>query len=309
MSSRWIKIDTAITEHWIFTNAEYFNWWFDLLSMITWEERKVLHGNRVLTLKKGQIIASSNFLSERWNRSRPTIIKYLKLLEKEGMIKRGTLYGSIAIITICNCGSCEVVLDTSFDTSFDTSNNDVSSCKSDEYNECVCDEVYTSFDTSLYTSSEFKKEKKEEKKEKNQKKEEKEENKETTTLFEEMQKEVFPFSTEKNKTDKVNASQEVFRYFNETMANKAIPPIARMTERRKKMISARMREGYNLEDIFSMIKRASESDFLNGVNNKNWTANFDWLFLPNNFPKVLEGNYDNRLDNKQKAWDVNSEWR
>ena len=62
-----------------------------------------------------------------------------------------------------------------------------------------------------------------------------------------------------------------------------------------------MREGYNLEAILSMIKRASESDFLNGINSRNWIANFDWLFLPNNFPKVHEGNYDNRTKDNERS--------
>ena len=142
------------------------------------------------------------------------------------------------------------------------------------------------------------KKEKEEKKEKNQKKEENKE-KEGTSLKKEMQKE--KSSVEANKNDRAKASEEIFRYFNEMMAHKAIPPIARMTEKRKGMISARMREGYNLEAILSMIKRASESDFLNGINSRNWIANFDWLFLPNNFPKVHEGNYDNRTKDNERS--------
>ena len=138
---------------------------------------------------------------------------------------------------------------------------------------------------------------KKEKKEKKKKKEEKEEK--GTSPKKEIQKE--KSSVEANKNDRAKASEEIFRYFNEMMAHKAIPPIARMTEKRKGMISARMREGYNLEAILSMIKRASESDFLNGINSRNWIANFDWLFLPNNFPKVHEGNYDNRTKDNERS--------
>ncbi len=47
----------------------------------------------------------------------------------------------------------------------------------------------------------------------------------------------------------------------------------------------------------SVIQIAAKSDFLNGKNNKGWKVDFDWLFLPNNFPKVLEGNYDNQTNN------------
>lgn len=86
---------------------------------------------------------------------------------------------------------------------------------------------------------------------------------------------------------------EIFSFFNEVMANKAIKPISRLTDKRKLWIKARLRE-YGLQDIKVMIQKAAASDFLNGQNNKNWMADFDWLFRPNNFPKVLEGNYDNR---------------
>lgn len=43
-----------------------------------------------------------------------------------------------------------------------------------------------------------------------------------------------------------------------------------------------------------MFEKASKSDFLNGVNQRSWKANFDWLINESNFLKVLEGNYDNR---------------
>ena len=32
---------------------------------------------------------------------------------------------------------------------------------------------------------------------------------------------------------------------------------------------------------------------MNGKNGKGWVASFDWMMCPTNFPKVLEGNYDN----------------
>jgi DNA-binding Lrp family transcriptional regulator len=53
-------------------------------------------------LRRGQIIASISFLSERWGKSHPTIIKFLRLLEGEDMIKRSTIYRQTSILTICN---------------------------------------------------------------------------------------------------------------------------------------------------------------------------------------------------------------
>lgn len=85
--------------------------------------------------------------------------------------------------------------------------------------------------------------------------------------------------------------QRFFDYFNERMGDKAIKTISRLTERRKAMIRARCSE-YGSQSVYTVIDKAAKSLFLNGNNNRGWTADFDWLFRPNNFPKVLEGNYD-----------------
>lgn len=51
---------------------------------------------------------------------------------------------------------------------------------------------------------------------------------------------------------------------------------------------------YSEAEIKTMFEKASKSDFLNGVNQRSWKANFDWLINESNFLKVLEGNYDSR---------------
>lgn len=84
-------------------------------------------------------------------------------------------------------------------------------------------------------------------------------------------------------------------FWNKTMesANAVIPKIKSLSERRKGFIKARVRE-FNKRAVFEVITKAGTSDFLNGRNKNGWVADFDWIFRPNNFPKVLEGNYDNR---------------
>lgn len=74
-----------------------------------------------------------------------------------------------------------------------------------------------------------------------------------------------------------------------------IAPISRINSgsKRYKSLGARIKQ-YGIEDVLSAIGRIKNSDFLQGKNNKGWTITFDWFVLPSNFPKVLEGNYDNR---------------
>ncbi len=59
---------------------------------------------------------------------------------------------------------------------------------------------------------------------------------------------------------------------------------------RLKILNARIKE-YGIDSIVEAIKSINKSSFLKGQNNKNWTITFDWLIKPNNFIKVLEGNY------------------
>lgn len=67
-----------------------------------------------------------------------------------------------------------------------------------------------------------------------------------------------------------------------------------MSDQRKCNVRARIREyGGDVQKVYKAIDKAMASDFMNGKNGKGWVASFDWMMCPSNFPKVLEGNYDN----------------
>ena len=74
---------------------------------------------------------------------------------------------------------------------------------------------------------------------------------------------------------------------------KSFPRCTTLSEKRKKAISARLKT-YSVDDIKKCFEKAEESNFLKGGNNRNWSANFDWLMNDSNIAKVLDGNYDNR---------------
>ena len=61
--------------------------------------------------------------------------------------------------------------------------------------------------------------------------------------------------------------------------------------RRGCMLRARIRE-YGTEAVLQAIEKIRQSAFLRGQNAKGWVITFEWFVRPNNFPKVLEGNYD-----------------
>ena len=86
-------------------------------------------------------------------------------------------------------------------------------------------------------------------------------------------------------------------FFNRTMneAVSIIPRVQAIGGQRKQYLLARLRE-FGKEKVEAVVRKAAVSDFLNGKNSKTWVASFDWMFRPNNFPKVLDGNYDNRTE-------------
>lgn len=63
---------------------------------------------------------------------------------------------------------------------------------------------------------------------------------------------------------------------------------------RYKSCNARITE-YGLDKVLQAVNNIPLSDFLMGKK-KDWKITFDWFVAPNNFPKVLEGNY---TDTKQ----------
>lgn len=71
-----------------------------------------------------------------------------------------------------------------------------------------------------------------------------------------------------------------------------LPAVTVMSKKRTATVKARVKE-HGLDAVFSAMDKTAKSNFMNGQNNKGWRANFDWIMRPENFVKVLEGNYDN----------------
>ena len=61
------------------------------------------------------------------------------------------------------------------------------------------------------------------------------------------------------------------------------------------MLRARVNE-YGVDKVLEAIEKVRSSDFLKGQSKSSFIITFEWFVRPNNFPKVLEGNYDNRAE-------------
>ena len=100
-------------------------------------------------------------------------------------------------------------------------------------------------------------------------------------------------------TDAAHPTQEkidyraIINFFNDEtqgVFGKLVYPIS---DKRKKSIRARI-EDFGKDGFAEMVRKASKSDFLKGKVSDNFAAKFDWMIEPDNFQKILEGNYDNR---------------
>ena len=107
-----------------------------------------------------------------------------------------------------------------------------------------------------------------------------------------------------------NGVVENFHLYCDRMAK-----VSKLSEQRKKHISGRYKD-FDYDTMIEVIKRAGKSDFLCGINDKAWKADFDWIFNPTNFLKIMEGKYDNKEEKKndisstdpRRISDIN-EWR
>lgn len=73
----------------------------------------------------------------------------------------------------------------------------------------------------------------------------------------------------------------------------SFPKIKVIDGERKKAVSARWRTYKSLEVFEELFTKTEASEFMRGANDRNWTADFDWIMKPTNMAKVLEGKYDN----------------
>ena len=86
--------------------------------------------------------------------------------------------------------------------------------------------------------------------------------------------------------------------YNDTCVS--FPAVKALSDARKKAIKARLKT-YSIEDFKLLFEKAEASDFLKGGNDRNWSANFDWLIKDSNMAKVLDGNYDNKVSRRPSA--------
>ena len=102
-------------------------------------------------------------------------------------------------------------------------------------------------------------------------------------------------NTDLSNTENSSATEKVEKEFVDTVIKKwndiGLNVVRNIKGKRLDSLHARIKE-YSKDDVLTVIENVKYSDFLKGNNNRNWTADIDWILKPNNFIKVLEGNYN-----------------
>lgn len=84
------------------------------------------------------------------------------------------------------------------------------------------------------------------------------------------------------------------------------PKIQSIQGARQKAVKARWNYYKSIDRFKELFEIAEASDFLKGTNNRNWSADFDWLMKADYFAKTLEGKYDNRDKPKRQPQGASS---
>lgn len=99
---------------------------------------------------------------------------------------------------------------------------------------------------------------------------------------------------------------EIINIFNSVCVD--LPKVTKCTLPREKAIY-KILETYTLEDIGTVFKLITESDYLCGKI-VSWKADFDWIFTEKNFIKILENKYENiengQNNNNQREYTASS---
>lgn len=90
-----------------------------------------------------------------------------------------------------------------------------------------------------------------------------------------------------------------------------VPQVSKISSasKRYKNLKARIEE-YGVDTVLEAIENIKHSSFLQGKGqgDRSWRISFDWFVLPNNFPKVLEGNYTDQSGGISRMKEV-SGWK
>lgn len=274
--SGWIKLHRRTTEHWIWSDPIKFQWWIRMLMEVNHTSKEILIGNTLYMIERGQSGKSLRTWAVLFGVGTKAVINFFELLEKSEMIIKKTI----------GKGKHSTTLIT------------ITNYKDYQGNE---ETLKATLKTTQGTT---------------QGQHEGHTNKKEKEIINNEKEEDTPNGVVdlNNQPDAPKIDFDgLISFFN---ANRGLlPEVRNSTEARKKRILM-LEKQYGKKSIMLVIEKTRDSYFLQGGNKENWSANFDWIFKPVNFLKILEDNYANKdnirsvnsqrtdSDHKQSATDA-----
>lgn len=99
MSGGWIRVQRAILDHWVFSEADALKLWVYLLMSANYEDKSRSFNGRLIQVKRGQLIYGRHAVSQRLGISETKLRRYIKQFIKDEMISQQTT-NKYSIITI-----------------------------------------------------------------------------------------------------------------------------------------------------------------------------------------------------------------
>ena len=103
----WLKVYRSMATHrlWLREPFTIGQAWVDLLMLANYHDSTEIRGNRLVDIKRGQVLTSIESLWTRWRRDRKTVRAWLMVFERDAMLGRESVYGpggGYTLLTIRN---------------------------------------------------------------------------------------------------------------------------------------------------------------------------------------------------------------
>ena len=281
----WIVVSRKLTESWAWQDAARLRRWLALLFAVNFADQKVeIHGETII-VHQGCSLMTDRQLGNLWECPRSTAQRFLAEFIAQDMV--------VICVTKCKNINVRIIMVKNYNKYQQKSNNlkphkgvgtklgtdcgtklgtNVGTHNTDE-NQSAKQKTLQNAGTKLGTSYGLK------------------DGENVGTL-----KQYINNKQENQLTaDESKASRQAdfISWFNGKMQNARIPKIRLFTEAREKAV-AQVWTQFGADSVNEVVSRAAVSPFLNGEGKKHFVATFDWIFKPENFLKILEGNYDAR---------------
>ena len=267
--SGWIKLHRQIQECFLWRIKEPFDKrsaWIDLLLLMEHQNKNLMIDGKIETIKRGSYMLSIEKLCDRWMWSRNKVKRYLDVLEREHMIvtrrtNKGTL---VSVVNYCVYQNQEKQCEPPHEPPLEPTDE-------------------PSLELALEPPD---------------------------GLPDEPQIKNIRNKEDKNiyivSNDTICQTQDVRRVVDKwnELEKYGIASIKKLTSssNRYRMLNARIKQ-FSLDDVLTAIENIKDSSFLQGKSDSRrpWVITFDWFVKPNNFPKVLEGQYSDKKDGQNSS--------